>query len=259
MLFFTLAALFVLGAVTASFIGVLVARLNTGGSFLTGRSHCDACGVALSPFSLVPIVSYLAYAGRARCCGVRLRQTAPATEFLLGCLFALAYVRLGFVLALPFMLLSFAALFALVLYDLMHQVLPPVPLTVFVLASAGTGLLLAPDFVAFGVSFSVALVLSLSLLFVHLLSGGRAMGFADAPLVFGLALLAGPAALPGFAFSFWVGAVIGIAMLARRPRGSRMGVEVPFAPFLATGFLLAYFTQWNPFIITAISSPTFFQ
>ena len=28
-----------------------------------------------------------------------------------------------------------------------------------------------------------------------------------------------------------------------------MGVEVPFAPFLAAGFLLAYFTQWNPFTV----------
>jgi prepilin signal peptidase PulO-like enzyme (type II secretory pathway) len=37
-------------------------------------------------------------------------------------------------------------------------------------------------------------------------------------------------------------------VLLGRPRGSRMGVEVPFAPYLAAGFLLAYFTEWNPFI-----------
>jgi prepilin signal peptidase PulO-like enzyme (type II secretory pathway) len=80
------------------------------------------------------------------------------------------------------------------------------------------------------------------------------MGFADAPFAFGLALLVGPAALSGFIFSFWIGAVIGIIMLLKRPRGSRMGVEVPFAPFLAAGFLLAYFTQWNPFIFVAALS-----
>lgn len=72
------------------------------------------------------------------------------------------------------------------------------------------------------------------------------MGLADSPLVFGLAMLAGPSALAGFVFSFWIGAVIGLGVLAGRPRGSRMGVEVPFAPYLAAGFLLAYFTQWNP-------------
>jgi prepilin signal peptidase PulO-like enzyme (type II secretory pathway) len=33
-----------------------------------------------------------------------------------------------------------------------------------------------------------------------------------------------------------------------------MGVEVPFAPFLAAGFLLAYFTAWNPFTLIATLS-----
>ena len=73
------------------------------------------------------------------------------------------------------------------------------------------------------------------------------MGLADAPLSFGLAILVGPIAFSGFIFSFWIGAILGIAMLLRRPAGSRMGIEVPFAPYLAAGFLLAYFTQWNVF------------
>jgi len=77
------------------------------------------------------------------------------------------------------------------------------------------------------------------------------LGLADTPLSFGLALLVGSSSFSGLVFSFWVGAVIGIFILARRPRGSRMGIEVPFAPFLATGFLLAYITQWNPFIFAA--------
>jgi prepilin signal peptidase PulO-like enzyme (type II secretory pathway) len=32
-----------------------------------------------------------------------------------------------------------------------------------------------------------------------------------------------------------------------------MSSEVPFAPFLACGFLLAYFTEWNLFIYIAAS------
>ena len=78
------------------------------------------------------------------------------------------------------------------------------------------------------------------------------MGLADAPLAFGLSLLVGPIALSGFIFSFWIGALIGIVVLLRRPVGSRIGSEVPFAPFLAAGFLLAYFTQWNPFIFAVV-------
>lgn len=243
---------FVFGAIVASFVGVLVARLYTGQSFLVGRSRCDACGALLAPLTLVPILSYVAHGGRARCCGARLSLVAPATELLLGALFALSYSQLGFTIALPFTFLSLALLMALVLYDLAHQILPTPLLTVFVLVSALTGFFLAPSLDAFYMSVFVALLIGGSLALIHFLSRGRAMGFSDAPFAFGLSLLVGPAAFSGFIFSFWIGAVIGIVILLKRPRGSRIGVEVPFAPFLAAGFLLAYFTQWNLFIFAAV-------
>jgi prepilin signal peptidase PulO-like enzyme (type II secretory pathway) len=242
---------FVLGAIVASFVGVLVARLNTGQSFLASRSRCDACHAPLSSHSLVPIISYFVSGGRARCCGTRLSPRAPLTELLLGGLFVLAYVNLGFTPALPLFLLALSMLLAIVLYDLAHQILPPSLLAVFVVASAATRLFLSPSLSTLLPPLIIALLIAMSLALIHFFSRGRAMGLADAPLAFGLALLAGPAALSGFIFSFWVGALIGIALLLRRPAGSRMGVEVPFAPFLAAGFLLAHFTQWNPLAFIA--------
>ncbi|MEK7515850.1 MAG: prepilin peptidase [Patescibacteria group bacterium] len=243
--------LFIFGAIVASFVGVVSGRLYTGQGFLTGRSRCDACNAQLSALSLVPVVSYFVSGGRARCCGARLSLISPLTEFLLGALFVLSYFNLGLTLSLLFFLLSLSVLLALVLYDLAHQILPSSLLTVFVAASAATGFLLALSFSAFYSSFVTAFFIAASLALIHFFSRGRAMGLADAPFAFGLALLAGPSAFAGFIFSFWIGAVIGIALLYKRPAGSRMGVEVPFAPYLATGFLLAYFTQWNPFVFVA--------
>jgi len=253
MSFLLLVALFLFGTVIASFIGVLTARLHTGQSFLTGRSRCDACDAPLHLFSLMPVCSFLITKGRANCCGARLSSLAPGTELLLGGLFALAYVQLGLTLALFAMFLSLALLLSLVLYDLLHQILPSSLLTIFVLSSAITGYLLTPSLEAFVSSSGTALLIAGSLALVHFFSRGRAMGFADAPFSFGLSLLVGSAAFPGFIFSFWIGAVIGIVILFMRPKSSRMGSEVPFAPFLAAGFLLAYFTQWNPFIFVAAS------
>jgi prepilin signal peptidase PulO-like enzyme (type II secretory pathway) len=63
-----------------------------------------------------------------------------------------------------------------------------------------------------------------------------------------LSLLVGSQAFVGLVFSFWVGAVIGIGILVLRRGGPTMGIEVPFVPFLAVGYLLAFFTQWNPFL-----------
>lgn len=251
MLFILPVAFFVLGAIIASFIGVLVARINTGQSFLTGRSHCDACDTPLKLLSLVPVVSFMVYGGRAECCGARLSSSAPLTELMLGALFLLSYSTLGLSIVLPFVLLSLALLLALVLYDLLHQILPPSLLSMFVVLSAIAGFLSASSIRTFSGTLLVAFLIALSLAAIHFFSRGRAMGLADAPFAFGLSLLTGPAAFPGFIFSFWIGAVVGIVLLARRPKGSRMGVEVPFAPFLAAGFLLAYFTQWNPFTFIA--------
>ncbi len=245
-------ALFVLGAVVASFVGVLSGRLNTGQSFLSGRSRCDACNTPLHPFVLVPIISYAISDGRARCCGARVSLTSPVTELLLGALFVLSYLTIGLTPALPLFLISLSLLLALVLYDLAHHILPTSFLAMFVATSAASGFFLAASLSAFYSSFLTAFLVATSLALVHLLSGGRAMGFADAPLSLGLALLVGDAALSGFVFSFWIGAVVGIFVLLRRPTGSRIGTEVPFAPFLAAGFLLAYFTQWNPFAILAV-------
>lgn len=244
-------ALFALGAIIASFVGVIVARLNTGESFLTGRSRCDACNEPLSTLSLVPVLSYLSSGGHARCCGAQLSLNSVISELLLGALFATAYLALGAGVALACLLLSLSLLLALVLYDLAHQILPLVLLGLFVVMSGITGFLLASSLGAFIVTLPMAVLMAVALALIHLLSGGRAMGLADTPLVFGLALLVGPAALPGFVFSFWIGAVVGIFILLGRPKGSRMGVEVPFAPYLAAGFLLAYFTQWNPFFFVA--------
>ena len=243
---------FILGAIVASFVGVVVARFNTGQSFLTGRSRCDACNAPLPSFALVPIISYFVSGRRARCCGTLLSPYAPLAEFLLGGLFALAYISLGFGSALFCMLVALSALEALVLYDLAHQILPSSFLTIGIAASAATGFLLAPSLAAFFHSLFIAFCIALFLALIHFFSRGRAMGFADAPFAFGLALLAGPYAFSGFVFSFWIGAGVGILLLAVRPHGFRMNSEVPFAPFLAAGFLLAYFTQWNPFVLNVV-------
>ncbi len=244
-------AFFLLGTIIASFIGVVVGRLYTGQGIARGRSRCDACGETLAPSALVPILSYLLSGGRARCCGARLSWLSPFSEFALGALFALGYLHVGLTIVLLPLLAALALLAALVLYDLAHQILPPPLLGAFAFAAALVAYLEAPSVALLYPTLATAAVFALFFAALWLFSGGRAMGLADTPLVAALALLAGPAALSGFLFSFWIGALVGIVLLARVPRGARMGIEVPFAPFLALGFLLAYFTQWDPFALTA--------
>ena len=247
---------FVLGTIFASFAGVVASRLHTGTPMVKGRSRCDACGAVLSSLDLIPIVSYLLRRGRARCCGARVSIISTLGEILLGALFLLSYRTLGPTLALGVFLASLVLLYTLVLYDLAHQILPPALLYPFVVLALFYLALTAPSTTTILSSGLTALGIGLFLWLIYLFSRGRAMGFADAPLAFALALLVAPRALAGFAFSFWLGAAIGISMVALSKGGVRMKSEVPLAPFLAAGFLLAYFIPWDPFapLLALISS-----
>jgi prepilin signal peptidase PulO-like enzyme (type II secretory pathway) len=81
---------------------------------------------------------------------------------------------------------------------------------------------------------------------LHVLSRGRWMGLGDTPIALSLSLVTGAQAISGLLFSFWTGAVVGIVILVLTPPSRRMGIEVPFVPFLAFGYFLAEITQWNP-------------
>ncbi len=236
---------FVLGAIVASFLDVVVGRLYTGESWLSGRSHCDACGTTLTATDLAPILSWLAARGRCRHCRARISAGAPLTEAVLGTLFWLSYVWLGLTPSLALFLATLSFLAAVVLYDLRHTVIPPFFSLSLAFSSVAFAALAAPSTSTFAFSFLVAAFIGLSLAALHFVSRGRALGLADAPIAFALALLAGPLAFSGLVYSFWIGALVGIAILVRAPRGRRRGIEVPFAPFLAAGFLAAFFSGVN--------------
>jgi prepilin signal peptidase PulO-like enzyme (type II secretory pathway) len=242
----TLAFSFVLGAILASFGGVIAGRIGTGQSWSTGRSRCDACGTDLPAFALVPILSALMRRA-CRACGVRATAWYALQEAVLGALFALGAWRFGLTPQLAVFFALLFVLYVLVLYDLRHTIVPPVLSALLAVLCLALAILESPSWHALGVAFVIAAVIGLAFVALHALSRGRAMGLGDAPVAFALSLAAAPLAPAGLAFSFWIGAAVGIVIVASRPRGRRMGIEVPFVPFLAAGYLLAILTQWNPF------------
>lgn len=247
------AAFALLGAVLASFAGVVAERLHTGQSWVGDRSRCNSCNEPLRATDLIPVVSWLARAGRARCCGARVPSLYAASEITLVGVFVLGYLTLGLTLPLPLFLAACTVLLFIVLYDLRHTVVPQAASSALLVVAAAYAVLAAGSLSQLGLSLLVAGCIGLFFFLLYALSRGRAMGLGDAPVALALALLAGPAlAFSGLLFSFWIGAVVGIAILVRRPKGHRMGIEVPFVPFLAAGYLLAYFTQWNPLLITLL-------
>jgi len=87
---------FLIGAILASFYGVVATRLPEGKSLIFPRSHCKKCNHILSWYELIPIFSYLFLRGKCLKCKVNL----PFYEFLLelccGLLFSFGYFYYGF-------------------------------------------------------------------------------------------------------------------------------------------------------------------
>lgn len=235
----------VLGAVLASFAGVIAERMHTGESFAHGRSRCNSCNRTLTARDLVPVVSWVIAKGRCRTCMARIPYGYALSEATLVMLFFMSALIIP-VAHLPYFLAALFFLAIVVLYDLRHTIVPLPPTYLLIAASVLFAYVSAPDFHALISVFLTACCIALGFFLMHVLSKGRWMGLGDTPVAFALSLLAAPYAVAGLLFSFWIGAVIGIGILVATPKGHRMGIEVPFIPFLAAGYLLAFFTQWNP-------------
>ncbi len=106
-----------LGLVMGSFLNCLAWRLVHGESVLKGRSHCDACGHALGPLDLVPVLSWLALRGRCRYCGAPVGARCPLSELACAAAYGSLAWRHGFsVDTLRFLLLA-SVLLAVSLVD----------------------------------------------------------------------------------------------------------------------------------------------
>jgi prepilin signal peptidase PulO-like enzyme (type II secretory pathway) len=232
----------------ASFAGVISERLNTGESWVRGRSHCNSCNRTLSSLDLIPVVSWLFTFGRCRACKAPVPYRYPLAEATLAVLFIASYLRLGLTLPLLFLLASLVLLTMIVLYDLRHTIVPLQLALPFIATSLAYAISATPSMHALSLVFLVSGAIAVGFFLMHVLSKGQWMGLGDTPVALALSFIAGSSAVAGLLFSFWIGAVIGIGILVASPKGHRMGIEVPFVPFLAAGYLLAFFTQWNPFL-----------
>lgn len=170
---------------------------------------------------------------------------------ILGALFVLSYIHFGFTYILPLVLAFLVVLDFVVLYDLRHTIVPMWAAGGLIVLGAAVAVLEATDIYSLLITFAIAVGIALFFYLLFVFSRGRAMGLGDTPVAFALSCLVGrEAAIPGLLFSFWVGAVIGIALLLLKWQGTTMKSEIPFVPFLAIGYLLALFTGWNPILLT---------
>jgi leader peptidase (prepilin peptidase) / N-methyltransferase len=232
-----------LGLAIGSFLNVVIHRVPVGLSVVS-PSRCPDCGTSIRARHHVPVVGWLVLRGSCADCRGPIPIRYPAVELLTGALFVLVTWRVVHLDQLPALpaLLTFTALgIAVGVIDLDTRrlpdalVLPAYPVLAVLLVAAAA---VRDDWWAAARAGLGALAL-FAFFFALALISPRGMGFGDVKLagVIGLVLgyLSWSALLLGGFAGFFLGAVVGVAMLASGA-GTRM-TALPFGPFMVLGAL----------------------
>ena len=261
------------GLIIGSFLNVVIYRYHTGKS-LNGHSHCLSCGQTLRWYELFPLVSYVCLRGRCGACGCKIPLRYFLVELSTAVLFVLLFSKFGLGAFLLFSFVMVAMLMVVAVYDIYHMVIPD-ELVLMMSALSVVYYLLTygltwstPIFLAHASAALGAFLFYGGLWFV---SKGRWIGFGDAKLAIPLAFMLGPWATFTFiVFSFWVGAIISVGILAvpsliafikkccstngvvNSSKSFTIKSEVPFAPFMIVAFLLVYIYQLDVLTLMAL-------
>jgi leader peptidase (prepilin peptidase) / N-methyltransferase len=230
-----------LGLAFGSFANVVIHRVPEGRSVVAPPSACPGCRTRIAAWDNVPLLSWLWLRGRCRHCGQPIGIHYPAVELTMGVVFAAVAWRVGLDWSLPGFWLFAWVLAVVAVIDSRTRRIPnrltyPLTPTLLVLL-AGAAVLQGSPGTALRTLLGGALAF-VALLALALISP-RGMGMGDVKLAafvgIGLGYLGWGHVVLGFAASFLIGGVVGIALLSLRLRGRKDAI--PFGPYLAAGAL----------------------
>ena len=228
----------VMGAVFGSFLNVVAYRLPRGESLSRPRSRCPGCETPIRPYDNVPVLSWLALRGRCRSCRIRISARYPLVEAGTGLLCALVVLANGLdedaLLGLVLVLL----LVPVTLIDLDHRIIPNRLMLIGAVAAPALVALTQPDAL---VEHAIAAAAAGGFFLVAVLAYPRGMGMGDVKLAFVLGLFLGRSVGPALFVALVAGALVGVAVIARKGAADGRKTEVPAGPFLALGAVVALF------------------
>jgi len=231
-----------------SFLAVLAVRLPEGEDVVASRSHCRSCGTALTPFELMPVLSWVAQGGKCRTCAAPIGLHYPIIELAaLGIAIWAALTMQGPLLwisvALGWALLALAAmdLRTLMLSD--YLTLPLVAAGLIVVAWLNVGQV--PNHLA---AAAVGGLLIVAVAWAYRQIRGRdGLGMGDAKLMAAAGAWVGLEGL-GAVMLYGVGATL-ILVLLKSASGDKVVAEtaVPLGAGLAAGLWLVW--HYGPILL----------
>ncbi len=218
----------ILGIFVGSFLNVCIYRLPSDQSIITHASHCMKCGTKIKKYDLIPVFSWIILRGRCRACHEKFSIRYPVIELMNGLLWILTIWRFDLTVKGILICLLFSALIVVFFMDWDTQLINT-GVCIFI-ALLGVANIINDDF-KIKTYLIGALIVSIPLLLIAVISKEQAMGIGDAYLMAAGGLFLGikPVAVAIF-IGLIFGSIVGL-ILKYITKSSKFA----FGPYLSLG------------------------
>ena len=218
----------ILGIFVGSFLNVCIYRLHSDRSIVTNASHCMKCGTKIKKYDLIPVFSWIILHGKCRACHEKFSIRYPVIELMNGLLWILTIWRFDLTVKGILICLLFSALIVVFFMDWDTQLINT-GVCVFI-ALLGVANIINDDF-KFKTYLIGALIVSIPLLLIAVISREQAMGIGDAYLMAAGGLFLG---IKPVTVAIFIGLIVGsiIGMILKYITKSS---KFAFGPYLSIG------------------------
>jgi len=116
--------IFIVGAMTGSFLNVCIVRLPLEKSIVFPGSHCVACRTPIHWYDNIPLISWVLLGGRCRACKEKISMRYWIVELLTGLTFFLFYRHYGLQPVLWPYLVMVSGFIVATFVDFEHRIIP---------------------------------------------------------------------------------------------------------------------------------------
>ena len=241
---------FVLGLFFGSLVNAVSYRLETEEDFVFSRSRCPKCSHTLSLKDLIPLLSFALLKGKCRYCRKPISWKYPLIEIITGLVFLSLYFKVASdnyfaYLETGVVFLIFVVLEIIFIYDFKNYLIPDNAVIIAVVFAfiyrAAFSIDRAINVFNQDFFYSIITAVFLWLIFwsVSFLSKEKLLGFGDSGLAFFNGFFLGwPMALISLFSTFFIGAIIGLGLIAFGRK--KLNSQLALGPLMVLGIYLIF-------------------
>lgn len=223
----------ILGILFGSFLNVLIYRIPKKEEFVKTSSHCMLCGHKLAWYDNIPLASWLMLRGRCRYCKEKISKQYPIIEAFNGLLWLFVFIVNGINISSALICAMASGLLVMSIIDWRtYEIANGFHFYFGALALINLALNYQ-NWLGYVIGF---FCVSLVLLAIYLISGGRAIGGGDVKLMAACGLFVG---WQNIVLALGVGCIVGSVVHIVRMKISGAGKVLAMGPYLAIGIFVS--------------------